>query len=217
MTETIEFGSPPVEPGKLPSIATRRHRVDFPGMHRDEYIAVLLRRHWSVVGWRFLRSLLLLALPAIAFLLFQQTADAPTIDSTAPLGIGLTLGASLYVLIVWLLLYHDWLDYYLDALIMTNERLVRIEQRGLFHRTISDLPYERVQDVSVDSKGVGATFLRYGTITIQSAAEQARFTFSAMPNPELVKAEILRLVSLSQSERAVDVKRSVVADHQTDA
>ncbi len=166
-------------------------RPDFPGMHEGERIVFLRRRHWSILVQKLTKYLLLVLLPFIldAFRRFSNIEF--DLDVGAPGGVAVALGVSAYYLVMWLMFFHDWIDYYLDALIVTNERIVHIEQRGLFDRTVADLALDRIQDVTVETKGMMPTFLRYGTIHIQSAAERERFVFSAIPEPETVKAQIL--------------------------
>lgn len=178
--------------------------MDFPGMHADEQIVLFRRRHWTLLSRKLLLYVFLLLLPFIVFTLLNWSNVEFIIDSETPSGVAIVLGVSAFALILWLLFFHDWLDYYLDALIVTNERIVRIEQHGLFDRTVADLALNRIQDVTVEVKGMLGTFLRYGTISIQSAAEQARFEFTDMPEPELVKAEILKFVRREPTQKSED-------------
>ncbi|MBI4092940.1 MAG: PH domain-containing protein [Candidatus Kerfeldbacteria bacterium] len=170
------------------------HHVDFPGMHPDEQILLLRRKHWSVVAHKLLRYLGLALVPPLVFLALNLFGVRYEIDADNLSGVLLALGLSIYLLVLWMMFFHDWLDYYLDALIVTTERIVRIEQRGLFNRVVADLTLDRVQDVTVETKGFVQTFLHYGSLHIQSAAERERFVFSDIPEPELVKAEILKHV-----------------------
>ncbi|MBI4426079.1 MAG: PH domain-containing protein [Candidatus Kerfeldbacteria bacterium] len=170
------------------------HRVDFPGMHGDEQILLLQRKHWSVLVHKLVRYVMLIVAPLLIFGALAWFDVGFTVDTQNLSGVLLILGASLYTLLLWMLFFHDWLDYYLDVLIVTNERVVRIEQKGLFNRTVADLTLDRVQDVTVETKGFVQTFLHYGSLHLQSAGERERFTFSDIPDPELVKAEILRYI-----------------------
>lgn len=168
------------------------HRVDFPGMHTDEQILMLQRKHWSVLVHKLFRYVVLLVIPLLIFAVLAWFGVVLTIDTQNLSGVLLVLGASLYTLLLWMLFFHDWLDHYLDALIVTSERVVRIEQKGLFNRTVADLTLDRIQDVTVETKGFVQTFLRYGSLHLQSAGERERFVFPDIPDPEMVKAEILK-------------------------
>ena len=54
---------------------------------------------------------------------------------------------------------------------MTNDRIVDIEQHGLFSRTISEVDLFRIQDVTVDIHGIIATLLNYGNLTVKTASD----------------------------------------------
>ncbi len=163
----------------------------FPGKHHDEIVVLLKRRHWSMLIGKTLRWALLAALP-LAILMFLNISSVNyRLDTSTPVGIVLALGASAYALVIWLLFFQDWLDYYLDAFILTNQRIIRIEQRGLFNRIVSSLDLDRIQDVTVEIKGIFSTVLSYGTLTVESAGEQDNFTFSNIPNAESVQSQIL--------------------------
>ncbi len=105
----------------------------------------------------------------------------------------LALAASLYVLAVWLYAFLEFTDYYLDTWIVTNERIINIEQQGLFHRTASELHLASIQDVTSDVAGMLHTFFDFGSVFIQTAAERERFNFKDIERPEQVKELIIRL------------------------
>src|SRR3990167_5983038 len=96
--------------------------------------------------------------------------------------IAIMLG-SIFYLFTWLLVYHDWVDYYLDVWIITNERILDIEQHGLFSRVISELAIENVQEVRNTVKGFLATFLKYGDVHVQSSSAEKTVIFSGIPDP----------------------------------
>lgn len=178
-------------------------RADFPGMHADEQLLMLQRKHWSVLVHKLFRYVMLIVIPLLIFAGLGWFGVSVTINTENLSGVLLVLGASLYVLLLWMLFFHDWLDYYLDALIITNERVVRIEQKGLFNRTVADLTLDRIQDVTVETKGFVPTFLRYGSLHLQSAGERERFVFSDIPDPEQVKAEILKHIRKEEKTGSV--------------
>lgn len=166
-------------------------QVHFAGMEADERIIAIWRRHVSVVAGATTRAIILLVLPFAVIV----AVDALWYDLSLSAGgvsiVALVLGLSAYVLLVGSLFFRTWLDYYLDAFIVTSERIVRIEQRGLFDRIVSSLRLDRIQDITVETKGVLSTFMKFGTINVQTAGEQERFTFTTIPNPEAVKQAIL--------------------------
>lgn len=78
---------------------------------------------------------------------------------------------------------------------MTNKRIIDAEQRGLFSREVSEFKLYRVQDVTIEIKGVLPTFLNYGNVYIQTAGEAKEFVFKQIPNPRQAKDLIIKLHS----------------------
>lgn len=167
------------------------HQASFPGMHQGEVIIILQRRHWVLMVSKVLRLVVLTVVPAIVVFFFYTYNANFTLEVGAPLTVALTLGGSAYFLFLWLLFFQDWIDFYLDAFLLTNERIVRIEQQGTFNRVVSHLPLDRIQDVTVETRGIISTLFGYGTITVETAGEQENFVFRNFPNVNAIQAQIL--------------------------
>ena len=86
-----------------------------------------------------------------------------------------------------------WMDNYLDVWTLTSERIISREQKGLFNRVVSELDLTRIQDITVEQKGIVATILQYGDVYIQTAGEVERFIFSKVPNPYHISKLIQQL------------------------
>jgi uncharacterized membrane protein YdbT with pleckstrin-like domain len=86
-----------------------------------------------------------------------------------------------------------WVLYYLNMQIITNIRLVDIEQVSLFARTVSELNIHNVQDVTSESHGIFATLFGFGDVYVQTAGAQQRFVFETIGHPEEIKKLLLDL------------------------
>lgn len=143
---------------------------------QGEKILAVLHRHWIVIFWKFLLGAVLVLLPA---------AIAPIALSlnlnTENLALYIAFFGVLYLMAVVLLIFIFWVDYYLDVWIITSERIIDIEQKGLFNREISEFMLDKVQDITVEVPNMLATFLRYGNIVVQTAGERS-FTIKQIPN-----------------------------------
>lgn len=160
--------------------------VNFPGKEPNEQILLVLRRHWYVVFRRIALFAFTAFVPGVA-LLAAGTLGRPFVFDPRNLGSILgVLALSTYELLVWIFFYVAWLDYELDVFIVTDQRIVNIAQNGLFARTVSEQRLFRVQDVMSEVKGIIPTFLRFGTVYVQTAGEQGHFIFRNVPNPEHV-------------------------------
>jgi uncharacterized membrane protein YdbT with pleckstrin-like domain len=156
-----------------------------------EHIEMLLRRHPIFLFWDFLLFVILAAAPiVVAFVL--QSVVATILTGPVSMPIVAVLG-SIYYLAIWLFFFSTILDYYLDIWVVTNDRVIAVEQQGLFSRTISEMDLWLIQDVTSEVNGVGATIFSYGTLSVQSAAEKARFHFENVHNPNGIRQRILDL------------------------
>ena len=159
---------------------------------KDEKVELFLRRHRFVIFKDFLMLIFLGLAPFLLYFFF--TIIMPSVFENQFIYISLVLGFSLYYFYIWLTFFHQFVDYYLDVWIVTNRRIINIEQKGLFHRTISEQRLYRIQDVTSDVKGIIPTMLRFGDIHVQSAGEQHWFNFKQVPNPYEIRKRILELV-----------------------
>jgi hypothetical protein len=96
-----------------------------------------------------------------------------------------------YALVLWTSFFIHWTDFMLDVWILTNERLVDVEQLGLFSRRISTLSLDRVQDVTVQATGLIDTFLKIGTVYVQTAGQEREFKIPSARDPEKIKELIV--------------------------
>jgi len=101
-----------------------------------------------------------------------------------------------------------WFDYYLDIWIITTNRIVNVEQKGLFSRQVSELKFHHIQDVSTDVKGFFPTLLNFGDVTVQTAAEQSHFIFRSVGNPYKIKSDIMHHVKKNISQYSTTEKTS---------
>lgn len=159
---------------------------------QGEQVRFVLRRHWMAITKHFMLLIVEGIIPLGLFAYYRLVGGYEfAIDDT--ITVLAILFASAYYLFIWLFFFYHWIDYYLDVWVVTDQKIVNIVQNGLFSRTISELNIVQVQDVTSSVKGSMATFLNYGEVYIQTAAEKSRFVFEQIPNPRQVATEIIRL------------------------
>lgn len=158
----------------------------------------MVHKHWIVYAAQAVFLLLLMIVP-ITFLRFGLNLElfAVTGDSFF-LFIFLS---SLWLLVCWITFFVMWTNNYLDALIVTNRRIVDVDQISLFSRRLSSFRVDRIQDITVEVHGPVATFLSYGNIQIETAGEGQKIRLHTIPRPEEVKRKILALHH-TQSEKS---------------
>lgn len=104
-----------------------------------------------------------------------------------------TLGYSLWLLILWTFFFIEWTDYYLDIWIITNKRIIDVEQKGFFHREVTSFNYNQIQDITVETHGLLETFLKFGTLHIQTAGHNRNIIIKDAHYPEEARSLILGL------------------------
>lgn len=172
------------------------HIHHLPNQTADEKTVLFLRRHWIVLLKLTVITVAVALLPVVVLTLFEFLA--PTlIASDGAVAIKTIFLATFYLALITFTC-QEFIDYYLDTWIVTTERVVNIEQSGLFNRTASELHLGSIQDISAVTKGLLQTFLNYGDVIIQTAGSVTHFRFEMVPRPEKTRELILRLVELSK-------------------
>ncbi|MBI4427250.1 MAG: PH domain-containing protein [Candidatus Magasanikbacteria bacterium] len=105
----------------------------------------------------------------------------------------LVLFASIFYLSIYLFFYGQFIDFYLDLWIVTNDRIVDIEQHGLFSRTISELDLYNIQDVTVETSGFFATMFKYGNLYVKTSSDNSQIIFRDIPSPNEVRQALIEL------------------------
>ena len=96
-------------------------------------------------------------------------------------------------LLVLMLGFMAWTHYYLDLWIITDRRIITIDQVHFFNRKVSSFRLERLQDIKVSINGIIPTFLNFGTLRAQTAsALESNFMSSGLPDPREIQATIQR-------------------------
>jgi len=180
--------------------------ISFPGKHNDEQIVLFLRRHWFIL-FVHLVSVFMAVLGLVLIYIFLNLSTENLAQSEY-FNL-LLLGESFGTIFIWNLFFILWLDYYLDTWIVTNERIININQKGFFCRNISELKLTKIQDVTSEIAGVIPTLLDYGNIHVQTAGEKERFVFYQIPNPNKVKNVIAHLQEKEKREEDKEMGKAI--------
>jgi len=97
----------------------------------------------------------------------------------------------LYLALLWVLIFTVWTNYYLDMWILTDKRLIDVEQKNIFSREVSSLRLDRIQDVKVEVVGFVDTMLNIGSVHVQTAGSEKEFVIFKAKEPDKIKELIL--------------------------
>ena len=172
-------------------------------LEEHETVLKMVRKHWFVITAELFASFLFILVPF--FSLFVLTLFPEIVPSTFRLETHLPIilyGLSLWILFALLTAFTIWTHYYLDLWIITDRRIIVIDQIRFFSRKVSIFRLERLQDIKVSINGIIPTFLNFGTMRAQTAsAAESNFMTTGLPDPRglqsiIQKAMDERLTSL---------------------
>jgi len=118
---------------------------------------------------------------------------------------GAVLLISVYYLGIWVFFFSEFTDYYLDITVVTTDRIIDIDQGGLFSRSISELDMTRVQDVKSVISGIIPTMLNYGRVTVETAATEENFVMDQVSNPNAVRQRIIEMAAVDRKREAREI------------
>jgi uncharacterized membrane protein YdbT with pleckstrin-like domain len=161
-----------------------------------EKIEYLLHRHPITFLPVLFLFIVLMAVPLGVYFLISNLYPA-LFDKETYFSLGVLFG-SVYYLSIYLLAYGYFVDFYLDMWVVTNDRVIDIEQHGLFSRTISEFDLYNIQDVTVNVSGFFHTFFDFGDVDVKTASGSTHIIFANIPNPNEVRQA---LIQLAESDR----------------
>lgn len=159
----------------------------------NEEVLTVVRKHWFVIVTELLGTFFMLLLPFFFLFLislFPHTVvslDISLSDYTAII----TFAVAAWSILTLMAGFGTWTHYYLDLWIITDRRIIAIDQVRFFNRNVSMFRLERLQDIEFAVKGVIPTLLNFGTVRAQTAGEaQDTFKTSGLPDPRGIQALI---------------------------
>ncbi|KKT79740.1 MAG: hypothetical protein UW75_C0009G0005 [Parcubacteria group bacterium GW2011_GWF2_44_8] len=158
----------------------------------NENVISTVRKHWFVITSELIVALMFSFLPIVVLLFLNSLPEY------IPLNVDLSAYSSLIVFAsaVWVLLtllsaFMIWTHYYLDLWVITDHRIIVIDQIHFFNRKVSSFRLERLQDIKVSINGIVPTFLNYGTLRAQTAsAAESNFMTTGLPDPRGLQSMI---------------------------
>lgn len=154
----------------------------------DEKIYLVIREHPILLWFRLALILFLFIIGVAAQILFPQIL--PDFFSELALGV-ISLLFYIYYLGLLLGALLVFVFYYLSLQIITDRRMVDVDQSGLFRRKVTEIQIENVEEVTSRAHGILATVFGFGDVTVQTSSAQIDFIFENVAQPEQIKKLIL--------------------------
>lgn len=161
-------------------------------LEAGENVIYQVRRHW-IVFFGYTAGLIFIGiLPFILFTFLEiYFPQFFSINVNGNIYALLVFLYSLWLLILWVSFFLDWTKYYLDVWYVTEKRIIIIDQKYLFNREVSNVRFDKIQDVSVEVPGFLSTLLDFGNIKVQTASEGiCEFNMRVIRHPAQVRQVI---------------------------
>lgn len=145
-------------------------------MRPGEKLLMKLHRHWIVFAFKlgYIAGLIITTIVVL-----YMKAHLIAIFGTA-----IFWGAlCLYWLFFLTFILVSWINDELDLFLITDQRIIGIEQVSALTRRVSECWLNRVQEVNAEVAGILQTVLHYGHVHIHTASEHSDMIVSFAPHP----------------------------------
>jgi hypothetical protein len=78
------------------------------------------------------------------------------------------IGLACGLVLATLIMLPGWIGWWFSVFIITDQRLIQITQKGLFHRSVIDMRLNQIQMINYEVSGIQETLLGFGTIMMQT-------------------------------------------------
>jgi hypothetical protein len=121
-----------------------------------------------------------------------------------------TIG-SVFLVVLFLIglfwLVRTWRMWYFSMLVMTDRRLVIVDQRGVLDRAVSQMNLDKINDISYRKKGILQTMFNVGSLFIQISNSNEKVELKNIHNPSIRQQELFSLQGDYIDDSAKELKK----------
>lgn len=128
---------------------------DFEGQYEDEEVVFIIRNHIIKIRKAFY----------ILFICFLLASVPVLVWPGDPSNLLIAFGGLAVGLLIF---FYHWIGWYFSVIIVTDQRMRQITQKGFFNKSIIDLNLSKIQNISYNIPGFNASLFKYGTLVIQT-------------------------------------------------
>ena len=146
-----------------------RDKIELENLRDGEEIELILRRHW-IVFWliKIYAGFWILVSLALFFILWFS-----------PISLILNI---LFWMLFGQYLVIAWMNHELDLMVVTNNRIICIEQVSFLNRFVGECNLGQVQEISSQTKWVFSNIFNYGNIVVKTAGNSNNFDMIYCPD-----------------------------------
>ena len=152
----------------------------FRGKRSDENVFLVIRRH----PWLLMPIVWFWLIMAGGILISLYFFGASQITTYVIFGV-LVMGFG-YTFYIWFI----WNN---GIYVVSDQRVIRIEQLGIFNREISEAEVDRIQEISTEIRGPIRTMLNFGDVKLQTASKEGKVLLEDVASPYDIQQQIVRV------------------------
>lgn len=156
-------------------------------LKEGEKVICVIKKHWITFSWPIFKVFIIFLIPFVLIYFLFATLWG-TILFFAIIIIGLVYAI------------FEWINWYFDSFIITDKRIIDIDQKSIFSRKVSEAYYDNIQDITFETTGFFSTLFNYGKINIQTAGSEKVIQMDHVKNPQKVQEIIMKLKQKTKGE-----------------
>lgn len=185
-------------------------KIYLPNPIKGEKIEMILHRHSLIMFGNALLFIVLLSIPWVfKFFIAPQFQEIWNDKFIHPI---IFMAGSIYLLYILLFFYSNFIDYWLDVWVISNERIISVEQKGLFARTFAESKLYRLQDVSSKIEGFLPTMFHYGDVVVQISTSTQNAVIHQVDHADLIARKIMELAEECKERHENDLMEHLEKD-----
>ena len=165
-------------------------KLKIENMRPWEEVLKVVKRHWIVFVMLWLYFLLWLMITIIIYWIFW-----------------FWVWWNLINIVIWLFfslfLFVEWLNHELDMYVITNNRIIWIEQIAFLNRAVSECNLWQIQEVNSKTSWLLANIFNYWVLSIQTAWNKTTLKMTFCPDSIQTSRKILNIVDNYRDEKNI--------------
>lgn len=155
--------------------------LELNNLRPGEKVEMVVRRHWIIFAFLGIYFFLGLLVTISTFLIS-----------------GWNFVSMMSMIVFWMVylmfLYIDWINHELDLFVVTNNRIIGVEQISFLNRTVSEANLGQIQEVNSKTKWILANLLNFWTLWVQTAGNTQTMTMAYVPKCMSCQRKMLNVV-----------------------
>jgi membrane protein YdbS with pleckstrin-like domain len=158
-----------------------------------EEVLMVLRRHWIVYVIVALYFIFWIIITISLYIIFWFSNISNLLNV-------------IFWLFFSIFLYIEWLNHELDLYVVSNNRIIWVEQISFLNRTVSECNLGQVQEVNSSTKGFFSNMFNYWTLSIQTAGNVTTMQMAYCPDSIQEARKVLNIVDAYRDTKGWRIK-----------